>query len=266
MSNKTVILLKNPSTPSDPYHDLLLSKSYNPHFIPLLHHEHKDRAQTIAYLTSKQFLEDTSHFIITSQRAVEMLRECIDAISDNDQGSRTISKILAKVGYTVGPATFNILKQVGFDDVRGGIDAGNGSKLADLIMDEVTPETKVVFFTGEVRKDIIPRKLIDVGKFSQFEEFVMYKTCERDDIVDKFNGIVEGDGVSSGWIVFFSPQGTKDIVEYLKRPRNTGEKRWKLASIGPTTKEYLLSHGLTPDTIAAKPNAASLVEGILKCD
>lgn len=279
--NNTVILLKNPSTPSDPYHDLLLANSYSPHFIPLLHHTHKDKAQTIAYLTSNEFVENTLNFIITSQRAVEMLRECINELNEDHQANIRL-KILNKVGYTVGPATHKILKEVGFVNVRGGIDAGNGSKLADLIMDELTPNTKIVFFTGEIRKDIIPRKLLDIGKFNQFEEFVMYQTCERDDIIDKFNAVVEGvDGVGEnggeataslhGWIVFFSPQGTKDIVEYLKQLSNSvgaseGTRRWKLASIGPTTEEYLLSHGLTPDTIAAKPDAASLVDGILKCD
>ncbi|KAI5948709.1 HEM4 [Candida theae] len=273
MSNKTVILLKNPSTPTDPYHELLLTKSYIPQFIPLLHHTHKDKAQTMAYLKSKEFIDDTNYFIITSQRAVEMLRECIDEIKlENENGHGIQQKILTKVGYTVGPATHKILREVGFVNVRGGIDAGNGSKLADLIMDELTPNTKIAFFTGEVRKDIIPRKLVDVGKFTQFEEFVMYRTCERNDIVDKFNAIVNGGSDSlDGWIVFFSPQGTRDIVQYLKSRNGSidefaGSRRWKLASIGPTTEEYLLSSGLIPDVVAAKPDATSLIHGILKCD
>ncbi|KAI5950597.1 HEM4 [Candida margitis] len=276
----TVILLKNPSTPKDPYHDLLIANSYNPHFIPLLHHTHKDKAQTLAYLTSDAFVENTLYFIITSQRAVEMLRECISEVTDLELRS----KILHKVGYTVGPATSKILREVGFTDVRGGVDAGNGSKLAELIMDELSPDTRVVFFTGEIRKDIIPRKLIDVGKFNQFEEFVMYQTRERDDIIGNFNSVVEqvdggcesttkdaSDICAGGWIVFFSPQGTKEIVQYLKQQNDSmsesrGNKRWKLASIGPTTEEYLLTNGLIPNTIAAKPDAANLVDGILKSD
>lgn len=285
MMSNTVILLKNPSAPYDPYHDLLLAKSYNPQFIPLLHHTHRDKAQTIAYLTSNEFMKHTDYFIITSQRAVEMLRECIEEIDQNDvMRYHHRQKILSKVGYTVGPATYKILKEVGFVDVRGGVDAGNGSKLADLIMAQVYPNTNIVFFTGEIRKDIIPRKLIDIGRFEHFKEFVMYKTGERDDIIDKFSAIVDDgcsnvnvngggdDGAtkSGGWIVFFSPQGTKKIIEYLKQLSDSGgnsvTKRWKLASIGPTTEEYLLSNGLTPDTIAAKPDAASLVEGIIKCD
>ncbi|KAI5952860.1 HEM4 [Candida jiufengensis] len=258
-----VILLKNPSTPKDPYNDLFQSQSnYNPVFIPLLSHTHSpEKETTIKYLQSYEFLNDISIFIITSQRAVEMLGECISELS-----SEIKHKIFEKIGYTVGPATYKILKEIGFTNVRGGIDAGNGLKLSEIIINEISKSTNIVFFTGEIRKDIIPRKLIESG-YLNFKEYVMYKTEEQPKIIDNF--IEQFSTSSNGWIVFFSPQGTSKIIEYLKIKEKEEKifQNWKLASIGPTTEEYLIQeHGLVPKVIAKKPDAFNLVDGILKFD
>ncbi|WLF79574.1 uroporphyrinogen-III synthase [Lodderomyces elongisporus] len=272
---QTVILLKNPSTPTDPYEALLQAKNYSPKFIRLLTHEHKDKSLTKQYLTNHAFLKDTQYFIITSQRAVEMFQECIeeirqDAILGNHE-ENVVETILSKTGYTVGPATYSILKKVGFKDVRGGIDAGNGAKLSDLIINDIKDvNTKIVFFTGEIRKDIIPKKLTtpvpcEFLGFSQFEEFVMYKTMERDDIIDKFQELhAEMNG--QGWVIFYSPQGTRDIVKHLKQNIREGKKYWKLGVIGPTTEEYLIANDLKPDVVAQRPDAESLCSAMIEFD
>lgn len=246
-----IILLKNPSVPKDPYKDKF-SNQYNPKFIPLLTHTHKDKANTISYLENDEFINNTPIFIITSQRAVEMFNECIQEINCEIR-----EKIYLKPGYTVGPATYNILKNSGFKDVRGGERAGNGAKLADIIIEEINKDTPIVFFTGEVRKDIIPKKLINFGY--NLQEFVIYKTENRTDIVENFNQVKILD---QGWIVFFSPQGTREIVDHL-RSRGTN---WKIASIGPTTEEYLLEYDIKPHVIATKPEPESLFQCIYKYD
>ncbi|KAI5966914.1 HEM4 [Candida pseudojiufengensis] len=255
---KKVILLKNPSAPKDPYNDQFESKtSYKPNFIPLLTHTHSPNKQTTQNFLISTFLE-FSIFIITSQRAVEMLGECISDLKPNIK-----SKIFEKIGYTVGPATFKMLKDIGFQDVRGGIEAGNGLKLSEIIINEVSTTSKILFLTGEIRKDIIPKQLTQAS-FKNFKEYAMYKTEERNDIVINFeNQIFE----SFGWIIFFSPQGTKDIIEYLKGSKSDILKNWKLASIGPTTEEYLINeHGLIPQVVAKKPDASNLIDGILMYD
>ena len=38
-------------------------------------------------------------------------------------------------------------------------DAGNGLILSKIIIDEIAPEEEIVFFTGKIRKDIIPKNL-----------------------------------------------------------------------------------------------------------
>ncbi|CAK9439624.1 uncharacterized protein LODBEIA_P37240 [Lodderomyces beijingensis] len=255
-----VIFLKNPSTPTDPYATHFAATSRTPYFIPLLTHTHNDKLATRTYLTSHRFLHDTPRFIITSQRAVEMFNDVIQTLPRNAQRI-----IVAKIGYTVGPATFHLLRDAGFSDVRGGMKAGNGAKLSEMILDDVggSSEERIVFFTGVVRKDVIPRRL---ATLANFEEFVMYATFERDDIVENFVNCVENgsggggeDKDKGGWIVFFSPQGTSDIIKFLKSSKGSG---WRIACIGPTTQEYLVANGLAPHVVAAKPDPESLLHAI----
>lgn len=248
-----IILLKNKTTPADPYEEIIQTQGHSPHFIPLLRHTHLDKDKIVEYLTDVDFL-GCDAFIITSQRAVECFNECMGMIKDNEIASR----IFSKLGYTVGPATAEILGQSGFKDVRGGKNAGNGSILADIIMQEMLPNKKVIFFTGEIRKDIIPRKLIKAG--FDLKERVLYRTEARNDIVVNFQETCDIVAKTPSWLVFFSPQGTESIVEYLVNSDNHG---FKIASIGPTTEEYLEEKGIKPLVVAPKPDSKSLLESIL---
>ncbi|ODQ78608.1 hypothetical protein BABINDRAFT_168328 [Babjeviella inositovora NRRL Y-12698] len=254
-----VLLLKNKTTPSDPYEAQFLEAGYTPHFIPLLEHIHLEKRLIVEFLLSDVFALAAS-FIITSQRAVECLNECMDLIPN----TAAKTTILDKPAFTVGPATSSILKAAGFSRVLGGIDAGNGSVLSDIIIDHEIYRGgagKIVFFTGEIRKDIIPRKLAASG-FNVLER-VIYKTIPRADIVRNFQAaysehITEGE--TTHWIIFFSPQGTEYIVEYLTNialPTNV-----RLASIGPTTEDYLVEKGLPPHIVAPKPHASALVKSL----
>lgn len=269
-----VLLLKNKTTPRDPYEEKSIENSITPHFIPLLKHSPIDIQNTIEFLTSDSFIDNCDNFIITSQRAVEVFNECIEII--NRSNFEIVDKILLKIGYTVGPATAKILKDNGFKDIRGGHDAGNGSILSDIIIKELTElgsieETNskpIIFFTGEIRKDIIPKKLKNNN--IKIEEKVIYKTSERDDIIENFN-YIKNQLNENSWIVFFSPQGTEIIVDYIREKQqelnnnniNGENKSFSIASIGPTTEEYLISKGIEPNVIAKKPEANSLLESII---
>lgn len=257
-----LLLLKNKTQPSDAYHETLTGKGHNAEFVPLLEHSALDIANTVQFLESEEFLQQTKRFIITSQRAVEVFHECLRIISENRPENAT--NIRSKVGYTVGPATAEVLAENGFVDVRGGAQAGNGLKLADLIMAELAKEAthnsdsncvcdSIIFFTGVIRKDIIPVKL--KGNGVPVKEVVIYKTEPKDGIIENF---LECCKKHVDWIVFFSPQGTEEIVEHIVRTSPTAF----IASIGPTTEEYLLLKGITPHVVASKPTASSLYEGI----
>lgn len=257
---RPVLLLKNPSTPLDPYDEEFRRHGYHPVFIPLLHHSHWDRNGTIGYLTSNEFLT-TPTFIITSKRGVEMFDDCL---LDVDEATRR--QIFGKTAYTVGPATADELSRIGFTNVRGGEHAGNGRKLAEIIYQELGPGNhRMVFFTGEIRKDILPKALLNYG--FDLSERVIYKTEDRDDIEDQFTQAWTQHRDQNPWIVFFLPQGTESIVATLTAPRLSGETpaagQVPVALIGPTTEEYLKDNHITPTVVAAKPTAKLLVDAIL---
>lgn len=251
-------MLKNKTTPVDSYHDTFTSNGHTPEFIPLLNHAPVSIDQTTNYLTSPHFLDDVGRFIITSQRAVEVFHECLERISSTNKA--VAETIRSKIGYTVGPATEQILRENGFINVKGGYHAGNGSLLADIILKEVPVSELVVFFTGVIRKDIIPVKLKKNG--ISVEEVVIYKTEPKHGIVDHFLRCCEE---KVDWVVFFSPQGTEDIVQHLvSTDIKETLQHAKIASIGPTTQKYLENMGIVAHVVAPKPTASSLYASLVE--
>lgn len=255
---RSVILLKNATVPFDPYEKKFSENSIDTYFVPLLTHSPINHGEIVKFLTSGEFLNEFGALIITSQRCIESLDIVLSKIEDSNKRQL----ILQKPAYTVGPATFDVLSRLGFKDIRGGIHAGNGSILSDIIInDELYKDgnKKILFLTGEIRKDIIPRKLL-AARFD-LKELVAYRTEVMDDVVSRYatlyNELVENE--KDKWIVFFSPQGTEYITEHLKNQCSD----FKIASIGPTTESYLLENNITPDFVAKKPNADSLFEGII---
>ncbi|KAG7194259.1 uncharacterized protein KQ657_004986 [Scheffersomyces spartinae] len=246
-----VLLLKNKTVPVDPYFEAFRSE-YSTTFLPLLTHTHTNKSDTIKYLLSSEFLT-TEAIIITSQRAVEILVQLLEELPTSVVDSIKQNQIV----YTVGPATSKVLEDAGFGQVRGGENAGNGSKLADIIIADGIGQ--LVFFTGETRRDIIPVKLALAG--IPLVEKVIYKTENRHDIISLFNSWVDDVQQSEGikWVVFFSPQGTELIVEYLQNYKGVD---YRIASIGPTTEEYLVKNGLVPQTVSSKPQAQTLFQEI----
>ncbi len=266
------LLLKNKTIPSDPYNDTFSSAGITPHFIPLLSHEFVDHQGLIRYLQSPDFLESDS-FIITSQRAVEVLDSALQLIKTNQP--KCLQEILQKIVYTVGPATSKVLKKLDFSDVRGGSDAGNGSILADLILQDYeyqisSSKTKIsiVFFTGETRRDIIPRKLGSVGKQLRLFEKIVYKTTVLKGVqetifneLDLISKVINKN--STIFVVFFSPQGANEALESINYLISKNQDiTLRIASIGPTTQKWLLEHNVEPQVTAVKPQADALLEGI----
>ncbi|KAK6204290.1 tetrapyrrole biosynthesis, uroporphyrinogen III synthase [Scheffersomyces amazonensis] len=261
MSSQDVLLLKNRSVPEDKYQRKFASSSqYRPQFIPLLSHESYNKQATIAYLNSENFA-NIGVFVITSQRGVEILAECLQEITDEE----IQQTIFNKIAYTVGPATYEQLKDIGFKNVRGGNNAGNGQILSELMIAELVDDEElqdrriVTFFTGEIHRDIIPNNLISAG--FEVDKKIIYSTKVRDDVLDNFTSFVT-DNTENGWVVLFSPQGTEHIVKYIQ----TNKVRFKIAVIGPTTETYLNNHGIIPTVVSPKPDAESLYSIISNYD
>ena len=130
--------------------------------------------------------------------------------------------------------------------------AGNGSKLADIILEEKRGCRKDCLFTGVIRKDIIPVKLKQEGV--DLEEVVIYKTEPKAGILDNFVSCCEG---RLDLASVFSPQGTEEIVEHIQKGKILLDGV-RIASIGPTTLEYLNGRGIESHAMAPKPTAAAL--------
>jgi uroporphyrinogen-III synthase len=250
-----VIFLKNRKESGDPYEKHFRSLNYDTQFVPLLEHEPVNSEELLTFLRSAEFAAADA-IIITSQRAIEAVVTHLESLTDEERVT-----LQSKPIYTVGPATAHELSANGFTDIRGAEHAGNGGALADIILQEKCQT--FVFFTGEVRRDIIPKKLREANR--QLEEKIVYKTSSKSDISTKFLDAMNTN--TDPWLVFFSPSGTEQILKILKEnchQSSIDASDVKLACIGPTTRDFLVNQGFKPDAVAAKPDAVSLAEAITK--
>lgn len=84
------------------------------------------------------------------------------------------------------------------------------------------------------------------------------------------SGVDEGEGEGEvGWVVVFSPTGCRELLGVLGVGREEGEGRQRtrrkffVATIGPTTRDYLVREfGLEPDVCAERPSPEGVEEGM----
>jgi uroporphyrinogen-III synthase len=173
--------------------------------------------------------------------------------------------------YTVGPATALAITRLHFSTILGA-DSGNGSVLANFILQTYTrtetipgegvrtrcvpPTLPLLFLVGDKRRDIIPRKLSE--RKIPLEELVVYESSVKEGFQGELQRVIgEGD---IAWVALFSPMGAEIAQEVFQG------KGVKIATIGPTTEEYITREwGVVPDVVAKKPEPGSLVQGIIDC-
>ncbi|KKY26328.1 putative uroporphyrinogen-iii synthase [Diplodia seriata] len=203
--------------------------------------------------------------------------------------------------YVVGPATARGLRALGLRCPVLGEESGTGEVLAKIILDDyngrVLPppprvdgaakkgkegckKLPILFLVGEQRRDIIPKTLqapglVPTGRYTAVDEVVVYETAEMHSFRQDFAAVVEGNrraGAEQQWVVVFSPTGGKAMLETLGKGEGEGNaktatldgdgfKTW-IATIGPTTKEYLLKCGYEPEVCAKKPSPEGVGNGI----
>lgn len=193
--------------------------------------------------------------------------------------------------YTVGPATARTLTTLRDkhlpDALIHGADTGTGENLAHLILshyDSLYPTDKpaLLFLVGEVRRDIIPKTLMDktlpVEKRVGVEELVVYETGVMESFEGDFADVM---GRSSGdvWVVVFSPTGCEAMLRVLGlgpfastgsgagagAGKGTGNGKVFVATIGPTTRDHLREKfGFEAHVCAPKPSPEGVLEGIEK--
>lgn len=205
--------------------------------------------------------------------------------------------------YTVGPATARSLSSLRDKHLPSatihGADAGNGEKLAHSILAHYNslhppPETKngrrkpaLLFLVGEQRRDIIPKTLMATSlpesERIDVEEIVVYETGEMGSFEGDFADAVKKNTDSGGdrsvlWVVVFSPSGCEGMLRVLGLgPFNTGtgsgtgagtasgtgKRKVFVATIGPTTRDYLRERfGFEPEVCAERPSPEGVGEGI----
>jgi len=193
--------------------------------------------------------------------------------------------------YTVGPATAVALRGVRERllprcEIYGGEVAGSGEVLAGLMLgagvegygernEDGRGMKPVLFLTGETRRDVIPRMLMDerLGEGRvQVDEMVVYQTSELDEFEFHFSSVLrQTKSQTVTWVVVFSPTAGKDILRGLgwlddrtgKAKKDIGERKTFVACIGPTTEKYLHKEfGFAADVVASKPSPQGIKDGI----
>ena len=151
--------------------------------------------------------------------------------------------------------------------------------------DERLRKKKLLFLVGETRRDVVKRvcedEALGEGRVG-VEEVEVYRTREREEFGEEFERVLgEFEERRSGLmvVVVFSPQGCESmlrgigilagegrVLEKARRRWDKGsseETRFVIATIGPTTRDYLRDKfGFEADVCASKPSPEGVGEGV----
>jgi len=295
-----LLLLKTPTSPVDAYTTYFTSPgaypessssayTYQSVYVPVLEHTHNHATLSPLLRSSSPTSFPYGGLIFTSARAVEAFAA---ALASSDRPSADL-KIWTLPLYVCGPATADALRNSVLPFLSNcevlGEDAGTGEALAPLIIKDYSTRNAVdlktnrekrrkplLFLAGEKHRDIIPRMLLAEGL--QVDEMVVYSTVERagfrselEQRLKETEGMTQASGTR--WIIIFSPAAGEAILRALmwldegtgrvKEAWDGEERKTFVASIGPTTMEYMRKEfEFEVDVCAERPSAEGVREGI----
>ena len=296
-----IFLLKTKNTPDDSYQSYFQSPdrilNFDPIFVPVLLHVFGEAAakELQKLVRDFKFLEQglvesdyTNGYgglIFTSQRAVQAFTSALEGID----GWRTSAFNTPGVPfYVVGAATGQVLRDLHIEgpEVTGEV-SGNGEALAYFIRGHYNQrclwkrwarKPPLLFIVGEQRRDAIPKILngpnISEGEKIRVDELVMYETIQREDFQEEFLKLMNQTSPDSviQWVVVFSPQGCRALLDGLGRLNSEGKDRGRdasrakstyIATIGPTTRSHLINQfECTPEACAKKPSPEGVCTAI----
>ena len=278
------------------------SCTYTPHYIPVLTHNSNlsslfpilDPLASSVHSSGSLSYDSTSFpyggLIFTSARAVDAFATALRGISSGS-GSAALPtlKTLRLPLYAVGPATGDALRGQILHYLPGcqilGEEAGSGEVLAPLIVkgysspraegaenDSGKERKPLLFLVGEKHKDVIPRILRAEGIGVQ--ELVVYRTVERTVFRYDLDIVLERTADAKiRWIIIFSAAGVEAMLRALGwLDEETGrarkhcegqERKTFVASIGPTTRDYMRKQfDFEVDVCAERPSPEGVREGI----
>jgi uroporphyrinogen-III synthase len=202
----------------------------------------------IALLDEKKFALVHANFI-----KIKALKFSLDQINENFifTSKNAVKSVLKKNKvdsfknkecFCVGEKTKLFLEKKGLNVVEYTTDA---STLAEIIVKKYSNKT-FTFFSGTIRKDILPKKLIENDIV--FNEIQVYKT-----ILQPKSIVLEIDA-----ILFFSPSA---VESYLQK--NKIENQTTCFCIGNTTAKALENTSKNI-IIASQPSVENVMEEVIK--
>ncbi|KAK3384760.1 tetrapyrrole biosynthesis, uroporphyrinogen III synthase [Podospora didyma] len=289
-----VVLLKTRSTPGDAYEELFRIPAdgleFEPTFVPVLEHRFDKsgmaRFRSLLQQKSISKAQNSAYggLIFTSQRSVEVFTNLVEEGRGGNEGWPHLQDVPV---YSVGPATTRALKAIPqLPPLRVfGEHTGNGESLAQFILEHYGEwyqdrvcKPPMLFLVGDQRRDIIPRVLMGADlspeRKIQVDEIVVYGTGEMASFQDEFEQLLhKTKDQPMRWVVVFSPSGCDSMLSVLGLLDETnGKARPKplrrstfIATIGPTTRDYLLQKfGFEPDVCAEQPSPGGVRQGITR--
>ena len=294
-SSIPIFLLKTKSSPSDGYEEHFAAvqnyATFEPTFVPVLEHKFLiDGLRTLKeYLQNRTIGSEPEKqyggLIFTSQRAVEAFASLLEEGRNSEQHWPHLQGFPI---YTVGPATSRALRAISQKPPLCifGEETGNGEALANFILDHYCQWYRdcktlppLLFPVGEQRRDIIPKTLMNpelgLGRRIQVDELVVYGTGVMESFEQDFMQEIEASRQSRiRWVVVFSPTGCESMLRALGmldaesskikvRPDALTDRRTYIATIGPTTRDYLkYTFAFDPDVCAERPSPEGIEHGI----
>ena len=166
------------------------------------------------------------NLIFTSQNAVQSILQ-----------NPNCDVLKSKKVFCVGSKTKALLEENGFAVVAH---MGYAADLAEIIT-LIYPNDSYTFFSGNLRRDVLPEALTEAG--IEFNEIEVYETLLTP---QKISSKVDG-------LLFFSPSA---IESYLKQNKITSEIAF---CIGETTAETAAQSGIKNIVIANQPSVENVI-------
>jgi uroporphyrinogen-III synthase len=183
------------------------------------------------------------------KRIVALSQENIAVVFTSSNAVNVVGKIVSpetnwKI-FCIEPATKKTVENI-FTNSSISASAKDAETLAEKIIKD-DPVKQIVFFCGNLRRDLLPEKLKSHG--ISVEELMVYKTIEKPQTVSK----------KYDSILFFSPSGVRSFFS-----KNKLETTTQIFAIGKTTADEVKIFSNNSIIISEIPGTENLIDEVIK--